>query len=397
MKKVLCLVLSLILLCALGLTACDLNGSGDTVIEITNISLNKTELTLTEGEEETLFVDFAPADATDWAVEWSSSDTDVATVDCACVTAVAEGEAVITAKTYNGKTATCTVTVVAKQEEPEPEIKHAVTYHARGGKFESGKDTYELQVKDCEKLTAVTVTRDDGYAFAGWYQDEDLTREWDFDEYVVNDETSLYAGWKYINGYQSVIDALANKIRADRGDDSLAVEIILIFTNEDGYLCFVEKSGAGAASYATGIKGFGAVKDNAELISQIADTHLTKIKDYNYEYEYTTDNNIGVAYYMAKRYTWAEDILYSCVSEWEENTEHFINNGPWYSCNVKAIVADEDGHVLDYSFSVISGVKNFDAVTSGFAMSEEFDVTSTALGELADDFYSEWLKSQRVV
>lgn len=77
----------------------------------TGITLNKSELTLTAGEDETLTATVTPADSTDTVV-WSSSKTDVATVDSATgkVTAVAPGEAIITA-TAGTKTATCKVTV----------------------------------------------------------------------------------------------------------------------------------------------------------------------------------------------------------------------------------------------------------------------------------------------
>ena len=77
----------------------------------TGITLNKSELTLTAGEDETLTATVTPEGSTDTVV-WSSSKTDVATVDSATgeVTAVAPGEATITA-TAGTKTATCKVKV----------------------------------------------------------------------------------------------------------------------------------------------------------------------------------------------------------------------------------------------------------------------------------------------
>ena len=78
----------------------------------TGITLNKSELTLTAGEDETLTATVTPEGSTD-AVVWSSSKTDVATVDATGkVTAVAPGEAIITAKAGT-KMATCTVKVQA--------------------------------------------------------------------------------------------------------------------------------------------------------------------------------------------------------------------------------------------------------------------------------------------
>lgn len=76
------------------------------------ITLNKSELTLTAGESSSLTATVTPEGSTDTVV-WSSSKIDVATVDATGkVTAVAPGEATITA-TAGTKTATCTVKVQA--------------------------------------------------------------------------------------------------------------------------------------------------------------------------------------------------------------------------------------------------------------------------------------------
>ena len=85
-------------------------------VNVTEVTLDKTELTLTEGETETLTATVRPDNADNRKVTWSSDKTDVATVDGAGrVTAVKAGEAVITVTTEDGgKTATCKVTVKAK-------------------------------------------------------------------------------------------------------------------------------------------------------------------------------------------------------------------------------------------------------------------------------------------
>ena len=78
----------------------------------TGISLNKSTLELTVGENETLVATVTPADTTD-TVTWDTGRSDIATVDSTGkVTAVAPGTAVITVKTADGNfTDTCTVTV----------------------------------------------------------------------------------------------------------------------------------------------------------------------------------------------------------------------------------------------------------------------------------------------
>ncbi|MDE7087243.1 MAG: Ig-like domain-containing protein, partial [Clostridia bacterium] len=293
-KKILALfAIVCVFCCAIGLAACDTTDGGE--VAVTEITLDKTELTLTEGESYTFTATIAPENATDQSMEWSSSDESVATVDYASVVAKAEGEATITVTANNGKTATCTVTVVPEEEDPP--AKYTVTFNARGGKFEGGTDTYETQVEDGAKLPDVTVTRGDDYVFTGWYSDEYCTRAWDLEEYTVNEKTTVYAGWKYKNKYQSVIDALTEKIKAVRRYDSAEVEILSVFTDSEGYFCFVAKYDASVFSYKTDISGYQGVAGNTELVSRIPDAALTMLKNYNDAY--TSENNAYIADGMA--------------------------------------------------------------------------------------------------
>ncbi len=96
--------------CAFGLVACN-NGEEQTVA-VESVTLNKTELTLEVGGEETLTATVTPDDATDKTVTWSSDNTAIATVENGKVTAIAAGTATITAKAGD-KTDTCSVTVNA--------------------------------------------------------------------------------------------------------------------------------------------------------------------------------------------------------------------------------------------------------------------------------------------
>lgn len=79
-------------------------------ISVESITLNKPQLSLVKGATETLTATVLPTTATDKAVTWESGDTAVATVKDGIVTAVAAGNATITAKAGE-KTATCAVTV----------------------------------------------------------------------------------------------------------------------------------------------------------------------------------------------------------------------------------------------------------------------------------------------
>ena len=86
------------------------------VVDVTDITLSETEKALTEGETFTLTATVNPADATNPAIEWSSSDVAVATVDeNGVVTAVSEGEATVTATSVADPTKTASCKVVVKK------------------------------------------------------------------------------------------------------------------------------------------------------------------------------------------------------------------------------------------------------------------------------------------
>ena len=83
---------------------------------VESVSLDKTNITLTEGDSKTLTATVYPDNATNKNVSWRSSNTSVATVNNGVVTAIKAGTATITVTTEDGgKTATCQVTVKAKQ------------------------------------------------------------------------------------------------------------------------------------------------------------------------------------------------------------------------------------------------------------------------------------------
>ena len=86
-------------------------------IAVTGVVLNQTRLSLTAEDTYSLVATVSPSNATDPVLEWTSSNSGVATVDASGhVTAVAAGTATITAKSKADptKTAVCSVTVAAK-------------------------------------------------------------------------------------------------------------------------------------------------------------------------------------------------------------------------------------------------------------------------------------------
>lgn len=90
--------------------------SNSAVLQIlpTSISLNKTSVSINDGDIYKLYANITPDNSTNISQTWSSSDTSVATVSSdGTVTAKLKGSTIITVKTSNGKYAECIVNVVS--------------------------------------------------------------------------------------------------------------------------------------------------------------------------------------------------------------------------------------------------------------------------------------------
>ena len=108
-------------------TTCNICGYVRTVtpeiIPVSQITLNKTETSISVGNSETLTATVAPENAANKALTWASSDEDVATVaPDGTVTAVKAGAATITATAADGsgKSAVCKVTVTDGTTPSQP-------------------------------------------------------------------------------------------------------------------------------------------------------------------------------------------------------------------------------------------------------------------------------------
>ena len=115
-------------------------------VKVTNVSVDRRYLTLEEGENYTLTATVSPADATNKTVNYSSSDSRVATVDAnGNITAVKAGSAYIYAKSVDGPYAYSYVTVKAKATpQPPAEVKVTnITLDTRYLRLDAGKK-YEL-------------------------------------------------------------------------------------------------------------------------------------------------------------------------------------------------------------------------------------------------------------
>lgn len=115
---------------------------------VSDLKLDQTTLSLRVGENATLVATVTPKDAEFDGIAWSSDKPEYATVDDnGKVTAVAAGEAVITAKA-GVKSATCIVTVTDDSEEPVDGIVIKV-----------------LDVQKTEFTFSITGTEGDWYRF----------------------------------------------------------------------------------------------------------------------------------------------------------------------------------------------------------------------------------------
>lgn len=127
-------------------------------VPVESVSLDKTNLELTEGGTETLTATITPDNATNKNVTWESSNTSVATVDAdGKVTAVDAGTATITVTTVDGGfTDTCTVTV-------NP-VQYTVTVRT------DGNGTASASPATASAGTTVTLAADpdSGYHFERW-------------------------------------------------------------------------------------------------------------------------------------------------------------------------------------------------------------------------------------
>ena len=87
-------------------------------VEVTGIKVDKTSLTLENGDKAIINGIISPSNATDKKISWTSSNTNVVIVDQnGNVTTKGVGTATVTAKSSNGLTATCSVTVKEKTIE----------------------------------------------------------------------------------------------------------------------------------------------------------------------------------------------------------------------------------------------------------------------------------------
>gem|GEM_PF-3497314 len=162
-------------------------------VAVTGITLDKTTAEVEEGKTVTLAATVEPADATNKAVTWTSSDETKATVANGVVTGVAEGTVTITAKTKDGGyEAVCTVTVkpVAKTKYVEVTAFAADKEYVIGAVKDDGS-IYAIRAasSDTESMVLSVITEGSAYVQIA---DDSLVWTRSADGYLKNGNNFLY-------------------------------------------------------------------------------------------------------------------------------------------------------------------------------------------------------------
>ena len=188
----------------------------ESTVHVSAVSLDKSAITLAEGESEALTVSISPENAHDRNVTWSSSNPDVATVDeNGLVKAIKIGEATITVTSHDGgHTATCAVTVTGP----------------------AGPEAVDLGLPSGLKWASCNVGASKPEEYGGYYQwagtrdvtDKSIYLDWSNCPYHTGSSSSK--GWtKYIpsnkSSYWSGSGKPDNKTALDPGDDVAHVKL----------------------------------------------------------------------------------------------------------------------------------------------------------------------------
>ena len=186
-------------------------------IELTGISLNKTETTISVGKTETLSVIYTPSNATNKDIKWTTSDKTIATVDesTGLITGVKAGTVTITAISvkYPSVKAECTVTVeeiigistIKELEDFRDSVNNGNDYAGKKvklmndldlkqGKYtisESGETIYndELDAKSWEPIGKYSYKNE--HPFNGIFDGQGYK----INGLYINDQSSTYQGF----------------------------------------------------------------------------------------------------------------------------------------------------------------------------------------------------------
>lgn len=136
-------------------------------VKVTKITLDKTELSLETGAKATLTATVEPTDATIKSVAWSSSNSEVATVNPVTgeIVAIADGNTVITVTSSSNKEVSASCAVTVGNSEPVVtkafvnKIERTVTYWDKFPATEYNEDevTYSFEYDDRNRVSSYTI------------------------------------------------------------------------------------------------------------------------------------------------------------------------------------------------------------------------------------------------
>ena len=383
----------------------------------TSISLDKTSATLKATETLTLKATVAPATTTNKSVTWKSSNEAVATVDAnGKVTAVAVGEATITATTADGsnKSATCKVTVTSTWAT-------SITLDYT---------EYEIVEKSDFQLTATILpelTTNKGVVWSSsdmWVASVDengLVRAYSVGEAVITattaDGSNLSASCKV-----TVVSSLAQSITLDKTEVSLEVTetaalVATVFpeTTTNKSITWTSSNQAVATVDANG-KVTAVAVGEAVIIATTADgsnlsatckvtvtpTLATSIALNNAEYEMVEKVEFQLTATILPELTTNKGIVWSSSDMWVASVDE---NGlvRAYSVGEAVITATTvDGSNLSASckVTVVSSLAqsiSLDKTEMSLEVTETVTLVASVLPKLASNKSVEWSSSNEAV
>lgn len=267
MKKVIITITALVcaLCCVLGITACD----EDKVVPVTDITINKTELTLTLGETETLKATVTPKNATNKIVTWTSENPDCVRVSKGKITGLKVGWTTVTA-TAGGKSASCEVNVILPKMTKEE-------WEACIGELEKSTNYTETRINIANDEDARTIMRDGTKYF----------------EEVINGETNIYekTGATYTHYHKANSSADWTKTAADEGEFLSALAETFKGEAVQVLLKNYEKMDYDGITYTLASVDFGGVTAN-DITVYFDDKKINAVT-FNVQGDYVKIGNIG--------------------------------------------------------------------------------------------------------
>lgn len=174
--------------------ALDIDENGKLIVEEKeSISLDKTSINLPEGSSEKLTATVLPENAANKKVIWSSSDESIAKVDeNGNVTAIKEGQAIITAKLENTDlTATCEVNVSKLIEENKNNAILSISL------VNGAIKEYDVNMEEVNKFINWFEERANGKGSATYSFNKKLNPYKSVKEYIVHDKIASFEVREY--------------------------------------------------------------------------------------------------------------------------------------------------------------------------------------------------------